>query len=58
MIYTTVLWTMAFRGFGPLFVYLFALTQGAMFERSKVLLWVLLVHLIVGGSSVRTRLRP
>ena len=47
VIYTTVLWTMAFRGVGPLFVYLFALTQGAMYERSRVLLWVLLVHLIV-----------
>lgn len=47
VIYTTVLWTMAFRGFGPIFVYIFALTQGAMYERSRVLLWVLLVHLIV-----------
>ena len=47
VIYTTVLWTMAFRGFGLLFVYLFALTQGAMFERSRILLWVLIVHLIV-----------
>ncbi len=47
VIYTTVLWTMAFRGVGPILVYLFALTQGAMFERSRVLLWVLVVHLIV-----------
>lgn len=47
VVYTTVLWTMAFRGVGPLFVYGFALTQGAMFERSRVLLWVLIVHLIV-----------
>ncbi len=47
VIYTTVLWTMAFRGFGPVFVYLFALTQGVMFERSRVLLWVLAAHLIV-----------
>lgn len=47
VIYTTVLWTMAFRGVGPLFVYPFALTQGAMFERSRVLLWVLIAHLIV-----------
>ena len=47
VIYTTVLWTMAFRGVGPVFVYLFALTQGAMFERSKVLVWVLIAHLIV-----------
>jgi len=47
VLYTTVLWTMAFRGVGPVFVYLFALTQGAMYERSRALLWVLLVHLIV-----------
>lgn len=47
VIYTTVLWTMAFRGVGPIFVYLFAFTQGAMYERSRVLLWVLIVHLIV-----------
>ena len=30
-----------------LFVLALAITQGAMYERSKVLLWVLLVHLIV-----------
>ncbi len=47
VVYTTVLWTMAFRGVGPVFVYLFALTQGVMYERSKVLLWVLVAHLIV-----------
>ena len=47
VIYTAVLWTMAFRGVGPVFVYLFALTQGAMYERSRVLFWVLLVHLVV-----------
>ena len=47
VIYTGVLWDMAFKGFGILFVYIFAITQGAMYERSKVLLWVLVVHLIV-----------
>ena len=47
VIYTSVLWDMAFRGFGPLLVYVFALTQGAMYERSRALFWVLLVHLIV-----------
>ena len=47
VIYTTVLWTMAFRGVGPLLVYAFAFTQGAMYERSRALLWVLIVHLIV-----------
>ena len=47
VLYTTVLWTMAFRGVGLLFVYVFAFTQGAMYERSRSLLWVLIVHLIV-----------
>jgi hypothetical protein len=47
VVYTSVLYTMAFTGAGPVIVYLFALTQGVMYERSGVLLYVLLVHLIV-----------
>jgi hypothetical protein len=47
VIYMIVLYDMAFTGWGPVFVYVLALTQGFMFERSKVLLWVLIVHLIV-----------
>ncbi len=47
VIYMIVLYDMAFAGWGPVFVYMLALTQGFMFERSKVLLWVLVVHLIV-----------
>jgi hypothetical protein len=47
VIYTAVLADMAFTGWGPAFVYLFALTQGAMFEESENLLYVLVVHLIV-----------
>jgi hypothetical protein len=47
VIYTAILWDMTFRGVGPFFVYTFAITQGAMYERSRVLLWVLIVHLIV-----------
>jgi hypothetical protein len=47
VIYTAVLYDMAFTGVGPFFVYGFALTQGALFERSENLLTVLLVHLIV-----------
>ena len=47
VIYTVVLYDMAFTGWGPAFIYVLALTQGAMFERSKVLIWVLIVHLIV-----------
>ena len=47
VIYTSVLYDMAFTGWGPVFVGILALTQGAMFERSKALIWVLIVHLIV-----------
>ena len=47
VVYTSVLYHMAFTGAGVVIVYIFALTQGAMYERSRVLLWVLIVHLIV-----------
>lgn len=47
VIYTSMLYTMAFRGWGAIIVYIFAFTQGAMYERSKSLIWVLLVHLMV-----------
>ena len=47
VLYTTVLFDMAFRGAGWPLVTLFALTQGAMYERSRVLLWVLIAHLVV-----------
>jgi hypothetical protein len=47
VIYTTVLCDMAFTGWGPVFVGFLAITQGYMYERSRVLLWVLIVHLIV-----------
>lgn len=47
VIYTAVLFDMAFTGCGMVIVFLFAWTQGAMFEKSESLLWVLIVHLIV-----------
>ncbi len=47
VVYTSVLYHMAFTGAGPFIVYAFALTQGAMYEKSRVLLYVLIVHLIV-----------
>jgi hypothetical protein len=47
VVYTAVLYDMAFVGIGPILVFGFALTQGAMFERSNHLLYVLCVHLIV-----------
>ncbi len=47
VIYTAVLYDMAFTGCGIFIVFAFAWTQGAMFEKSESLLWVLIVHLIV-----------
>ncbi len=47
VVYTAVLFDMAFTGAGVVIVYLFAWTQGSMFEKSESLLWVLIVHLIV-----------
>ncbi len=47
VVYTSVLYDMAFTGHGIWIVYGFALTQGVMYEKSRVLLYVLIVHLIV-----------
>jgi hypothetical protein len=46
VVYTSVLYDMAFSGHGIWIVYLFALTQGVMFEKSRVRCG-LIVHLIV-----------
>lgn len=51
VIYTAVLYDMAFTGWGPLFVFTLAITQGLMFERSRILIYVLAVHLIVISCS-------
>lgn len=47
VLYTAVLYDMAFTGCGVAIVFLFAWTQGSMFEKSESLLWVLIVHLVV-----------
>ena len=47
VVYTAVLYRMAFTGIGPAIIYVFAITQGSMFEKSENLLYVLIVHLIV-----------
>ena len=47
VLYTAVLYDMAFTGCGLFIVFFFAWTQGSMFEKSDSLLWVLVVHLIV-----------
>ncbi len=52
VVYSAVLTDMAFTGIGPAVIYLFALTQGSMFEGSENLLFVLLVHIIVDAVLV------
>lgn len=52
VLYTCVLYDMAFTGNGLWIVYFFAWTQGMMFEESENLLYVLLVHLIVDALLV------
>lgn len=52
VVYTSVLYAMAFTGVGPVVVYVFALTQGFMYERSRCLLYVLIVHIIVDAVLV------
>ena len=52
VLYTSVLYDMAFTGIGPFIVGLFAWTQAAMFEESENLLYVLVVHLIVDAFLV------
>lgn len=47
VVYVAVLYDMAFRGYGPFFVLFLAITQGIMFQRSRALIYVLVVHLIV-----------
>jgi hypothetical protein len=47
VVYASVLSTMAFTGIGPVVVFLFALTQGAMYEGSRALIYVLFVHLVI-----------
>jgi hypothetical protein len=47
VVYTSVLYDMAFTGAGLIIVPIFAWTQGSMFEESENLLYVLVVHLIV-----------
>lgn len=53
VVYASVLNDMAFIGAGPVIVYCFALTQGIMYERSRALIYVLAVHLIVDAFLVK-----
>ncbi len=57
VLYSSVLYKMAFTGIGPFVLYGFALTQGAMYEGSRSLLWVLIVHIVVDFFLVLAILR-
>lgn len=46
-LWTAFLYDLGFRGWGPLIVFPFALSQGYVFRRSKSMLYVIAVHLTV-----------
>ncbi|MFO7653458.1 MAG: type II CAAX endopeptidase family protein [Candidatus Krumholzibacteriia bacterium] len=45
--FTSFLHEMAFVGWGPVFVYAFALTQGYTYRRTRSLLYIVILHLMV-----------
>ncbi len=53
VVYTSVLTDMAFIGIGPVLIFLFALIQGAVYERTRALVYVLFVHLVVDAFLVK-----
>lgn len=57
VVYASVLYDMAFAGIGPIVVYLFALTQGSMYEQSRNLFYVMLVHLIIDAFLLEAIIR-
>lgn len=44
IIYAAALWDLAFRGWGFLVMFPFILSQGILWQRSRTLFWVLVVH--------------
>lgn len=46
-LWTTFLYELGFRGWGPYAIFLFALSQGYIFSRSKSLLYIITVHLTI-----------
>jgi membrane protease YdiL (CAAX protease family) len=46
-LWTTFLYELGFRGWGPPLIFLFALSQGLIFSRSKSLLYIITVHLTI-----------
>lgn len=45
--FTSFLHAMAFRGWGPVVIYLFALVQGFTYERTRSLLYIVVLHLMI-----------
>lgn len=45
VLFTSFLYNMGFQGWCPIFVYIFALTQGYMYNKTNSLVYVLTVHL-------------
>lgn len=45
VIFTSFLYTLGFQGWSPIFVYIFALSQGYIFKKTDSLLYVLTIHL-------------
>jgi membrane protease YdiL (CAAX protease family) len=46
-LWTTFLYELGFRGWGPYAIFFFALTQGMIFKNSKSLLYIITVHLTI-----------
>jgi membrane protease YdiL (CAAX protease family) len=46
-LWTTFLYELGFKGWGPVAIFLFALSQGYIFKRSKSLLYIITVHLTI-----------
>ena len=44
VIYAAALWDLAFRGIGFLGMFPFILSQGILWQRSRTLFWVVVVH--------------
>lgn len=47
VLWTTFLYELGFRGWGPIVIFFFALSQGYIFKRSKSLLYIITVHLTI-----------
>jgi len=46
-LWTTFLYELGFRGWGPVAIFFFALSQGYIFKRSRSLLYIITVHLTI-----------